>query len=201
MGGCEAGNLVHVRHDVPDEVAAVLLGLATREPAWTDPARRPACLDALTERLSAAAVEPSLIYNLPHGLAGPDARVVSSGSPGGGELLQRLTRDGLPPHLVEAGFVALADFWAPWCAVMDDGEIAALCFAARLTDRGAAAGVYTFPAWRGRGLAGVATAAWSRHPDLSGHELGYSTLMTNAASQRVAARLGLPRIGLGLRIA
>lgn len=144
-------------------------------------------------------MEPSFIFHLPHDLpvAGD---VVVSGTEAGRTLLHRIARDGVPSHLAEAGFSSLDDFWAPWCVVMDGGEIAAMCFAARLTNKGAAAGVYTFPAWRGRGLAGVATAAWSSHPDLADHELGYSTLMSNTASQQVAARLGLPRIGFGLRI-
>jgi hypothetical protein len=194
-------NAAHVRHDVPAGVAADLLALAATEPPWSDPKALPACLDALVERLGGEAeVNASLIYDLPHGveLAGPS--IVSSGTDAGDRLLAALERDGMPAHLVDAGFLGLGDFWAPWCAVMDGEAIAALCFAARLTERGAAAGVYTFPDWRGRGFAAAATAAWSRHPDLARRMLGYSTLTTNLSSQRVAARLGLPRIGLGLRI-
>ncbi|HEY0650262.1 hypothetical protein [Phenylobacterium sp.] len=194
--------MAHVRHDVGEQTAVELLALAAAASPWTDPGRFPRGLDAMLELMGGGVLEPSLISHLPHGLpvAGA-ADVVVSGTRDGQALLDQLAQDGVPSHLADAGFASIADFWPPWCAVMDGGEIAAMCFAARLTDLGAAAGVYTFPAWRGRGLAGVATAAWSSHPDLADLELGYSTLMSNTASQRVAARLGLPRIGLGLRIA
>lgn len=207
MASCPAGYVAHVRRDVADRTADELLAITAATPSWTDPTVAPASLKALTARLSrdspVEAVNASLIYGLPHGLTVGGPPVVCSGTAAGEALLDRLDRldrDGMPAHLVEAGFVSMDDFWTPWCAAIDDGEIAALCFAARLTDGGAAAGVYTFPAWRGRGFAAAVTAAWSRHPELAGRTLGYSTLVTNTSSQRVAARLALPLIGLGLRI-
>jgi predicted GNAT family acetyltransferase len=81
-----------------------------------------------------------------------------------------------------------------------EGEIAAMAFAARLSDAGAEIGVYTFPAYRGQGCAAAATAAWSSLAALSGRELFYSTLTSNRSSQRVAERLGLEQIGVGLRV-
>ncbi|MFG1701639.1 GNAT family N-acetyltransferase [Nonomuraea sp. M3C6] len=55
------------------------------------------------------------------------------------------------------------------------------------------AGTWTSPAFRGRGYAATATAAWA---DLfSGTRLFYSTSADNHSSQRVAARLGLRNIG------
>ncbi len=77
---------------------------------------------------------------------------------------------------------------------------AAVAFAARLGAQGADVGVYTFPAFRGRGLAVAVTTVWSSLPALSDRALFYSTHRTNASSRRVAERLGLRRVGLSLRV-
>ena len=50
-----------------------------------------------------------------------------------------------------------------------------MAFAARLGVSGAELGVYTFPKYRGRGLAAAVTAAWSSMPSLNQHALFYST--------------------------
>jgi predicted GNAT family acetyltransferase len=106
----------------------------------------------------------------------------------------------MPPHLVEAGFGSVADFWPPWCVVVAKDVICAIAFAARLGPQSAAVGIYTFPDFRGRGLAATVTARWTTLPELAERSLFYGTSETNIASQSVAARLGLERIGLGLRI-
>ncbi|MGH7925599.1 MAG: GNAT family N-acetyltransferase, partial [Candidatus Binatus sp.] len=108
----------------------------------------------------------------------------------------------MPGYMVEAGFKSVADFWEPWCVALDgnDGEIASMAFAARLGDAGAEIGVYTFPKYRGRGLAAAVTASWSSMPSLNRRALFYSTAKSNRSSQQVAARLGLRRIGASIRI-
>lgn len=83
----------------------------------------------------------------------------------------------------------------PWAAVVVNGETAALCHTARLGPRGAEAGVFTTPAFRGHGLAAAATAAWACQFNEDGRHLFYSTSAENVSSQRVAARLGLREIG------
>lgn len=206
FAGCAGGSIIRIRQDVADQAAADLQTLAASEPPWVDPQSLPACLPAMIERLShdgpAEAAAPALYFHLPRGAAfNSDAAIIGSDTPQGDRLLARLARDGMPPHLVEAGFVGLADFWAPWCAAMAGEEIAALCFAARLGPRGAAVGVYTFPGYRGRGWAAAVTAAWSSMPALAERTLLYSALRTNRSSLRVAERLGLRRFGLSVSIA
>lgn len=199
MLGCASGNLAFVRHDVPEP--DVVVHAATHAPPWFRPDTLPACLDALTARLApVTSVEPSLVFALPPALRAADARIVCSGTAEGDALLAALARDGMPEHLVEAGFVGPGDFWAPWCALKDGGEIAAMAFAARLGAAAAEVGVYTFPGWRGRGFAAAVTTAWSGLPELRDRELFYSCLATNVSSRRVAARLRLEHIGMGLRI-
>jgi hypothetical protein len=209
FGGCAGGNVAAVRHDLDDEIARRAEALAAAEPPWFDIETLPACLDALIALVSgetlAQAATPALIYRLPNSLTyATDAVIVRSDQPEGVALLERLAREGMPPHLVEAGFVGLEDFWAPWCAALIGAEIAALAFAVRLggrgAEKGAEIGVYTFPGFRGRGLAAAVTAAWSALPELADRTLFYSTHKTNVSSRRVAARLGLRQFGVSISL-
>ena len=125
---------------------------------------------------------------------------LDSGTGAGEAFLAELRRDGVPRHLVDAGFASVADFWPPWCVLIDDGVIAAMAFAARISAEGAAVGVYTFSQFRGRGLAAAVTARWSSHHTLADRKLFYGPSVTNTSSQQVAARLGLERVGMMLRV-
>ena len=103
--------------------------------------------------------------------------------------------------MVDAGFKDTRDFWEPWCIALDGAEIASIAFAARLGAIGAEVGVYTFPKYRGCGFAAAVTASWASLESLNQRALFYSTAKSNRSSQRVAARLGLRRIGSSFRIA
>lgn len=198
------GSLALLRRDVPDDTARAVRERVAAGPGWVDVYEPPPWLPAIAERLGRDApvtsTEFSLVYILPPSEPASSVRIVRSDGEAGARLLARLRREGLPPHLVAAGFASLDDFWAPWCVAEEAGEIAAIAFAARLGAGGAEVGVYTFPGFRGRGLAAAVTAAWSGLPELADRTLFYSTLTTNRSSRRVAARLGLPWIGAGLRI-
>lgn len=199
VGGCPGGVLVRLHVDVSAADAAEAERLAGSAP-WSDTAADPPWLDPLMAGLRATAVERSRTYALDQRAMPVVAGLVRSDAPEGAALVRQLERDGVPTHLLEAGFVSVGDFWAPWCALEEDGEIAAIAFAARQTVSGAEVGVYTFPPWRGRGLAATVTAAWSALPELADRTLFYSTTIDNLASQRVAARLGLTQIGASLRL-
>lgn len=199
MLGCAEGNLAFARHDTADGDA--LVRLAEAAPAWFGEAP-PACAGELTRRLGpVVSMTVSLVFDLPHHDADDDPRIVRSDTPAGERLLRDLARQGAPAHLAAAGFLGAGDFWPPWCAVIEDGEIAALAFAARLGAAAAEIGVYTFPRWRSRGLAAAVTAAWSAMDELRERQLFYTAAAANTSSRRVAARLGLEHIGMGLRIA
>jgi hypothetical protein len=205
FAGCAAGNIAHVRHDVGDDAARRVLTGARGEPPWSDPAMLPHCLDELTALLSRDApvrtVSPAFIYSLPDGLIWETgATIVGSDSHEGQRLLARLADEGMPPPLVDAGFLGVGDFWEPWCAALVHGEIASIAFAARLGGHGAEIGAFTVPGFRGTGLAAAVSARWSCLPALAGRALFYSTQRTNLSSQRVAARLGLRRFAASVRI-
>jgi hypothetical protein len=205
FAGCTAGNLAHLRRDVGDETAALLLDLAANEPPWADPDAPPACLDEMTTLLAAEApVEidgPEIMFHLPNGLRyDHSAALVHSDTPQGDQLLTRLERDGLPKSLIHAGFVAFDDFWWPWCVALEGEDIAAMAFTPHLGEAGAEIGVFTFPAFRGRGYAAAVTAGWASHPSLKDRTLIYGTRLTNRSSRQVAARLGLNVAGARVRI-
>jgi hypothetical protein len=205
VAGCPTGNLARVRHDVPDDAAVQMLRLLAAEPPWLMPAARPLrfreVIELLAQEQPIASIEASLIYALPRQQpAEATVRFICSGSDEGEALLEHFAKSGMPRHLVDAGFGSIGQLWAPWCLALDDNTIAAMAFAARLGERGAEAGVYTFPKWRSRGLGAAVTAEWSSHPGLAGRELFYSTSVANTSSQRVAARLGLQHLAIGLSV-
>lgn len=199
VAGCADGVVVAARQDI--DAATVERARALAEP-WADLDAPHPKLSEIAALFPEAKVSRALIYRLPRGVAfEADADFIDSETAEGEALLARLMRDGVPAHLAEAGFVGVEDFWAPWCAALVEGQIAAMAFAARLGEGGAEIGVYAFPAWRGRGLAAAVTARWVGLPALAGRALFYSTLVENRSSQRVTARLGLPRLGSSFRIA
>jgi acetyltransferase (GNAT) family protein len=202
--GCPFGNLTRVRYDLDDTIAMRILEVAAKEPPWRDPYVMPACAEKIVELLSGGRpsdVSLALIYQLPNGLRyeHPGA-IVCGDSEEGRQVLARLAERGMPDYMQTAGFKGVGDFWEPWCVALDNGEIAAMAFAARLGASGAELGVYTFPKYRSRGLAAAVTAAWSSMPSLNQHALFYSTEKSNRSSQRVTARLGLRLIGTSVRI-
>ena len=202
VAGCRGGHVVLARRDVDPAIAARAQALMEAAPPWFEAEMPLPCLDELMALLAPVqAISRSIIYCLPHSVAfEARADFVCSGTPASDALLARLAEAGMPPHLVAAGFVGLEDFWAPWCVALQDGQIAAMAFAARLGEAGAEIGVYTFRPYRGHGLAAAVTARWAALPALAGRALFYSTLVDNHSSQRVAARLGLQRLGAKVRI-
>jgi hypothetical protein len=205
--GCASGNLHGVRVDVTDALAAQLMRLAASEPPLDgqSSAAAPAHLNRYIELLSrdAPVPEPRLgaSYVLPNNLAYPhDVRLICSNSVEGRELRATLAARGVPAGLAEMGFADISAFWEPWCVALQDGEVASVAFAARLSETGAALGLATSPGLRGRGYGTAATAGWTRMPALRSHALFYSTDRTNISSRRVAARLGLRFLGASLEL-
>jgi hypothetical protein len=200
LAGSQAGNVFGVRTDVADALARELLALAAREPPFAPPNDAPQHLDRYLSLLTRDGVAPQytagVVYELPKDLPAPcGVTTVDSEGAEGKKLIAALETNGMPDGLREMGFEDASEFWAPWCAALFYGQLVAVCFAARLSDRGAEAGVATAKNFRGRGFAAAATAGWSRMTSLRSRRLFYSTDRTNRSSQRVAERLGLRLIG------
>ncbi|MDP3867160.1 GNAT family N-acetyltransferase [Phenylobacterium sp.] len=205
LAGCREGVRAVLRHDVGAETARAIEALVARAAPWFDPWTDPDGLEDMLALLGREApvesVSRSLIYRLPHARpVAADVRIISGDTGEGRRRLAGLAQTGMPPHLLEAGFLGVGDFWEPWVVALEGDTIAAMAFAARIGPRAAETGVYTFPGFRGRGLAAAVTAAWSNLTELADRPLFYSTQTTNVSSQRVAARLGLPQFGAGIRM-
>ena len=205
LAGCEAGNVVRLRHDVGEETARAINALIADEPPLRDPDSTPLHIDGYVSFLAREApVErriAGLMYCFPDQLEYEhDVTLISSDTPEGDRFQARIADQGMPHVLVALGFVAATDLWAPWCIALHDGEVASIAFTARITPTGAEVGVATVPAVRGRGFAAAATAGWASHQWLHERALFYSTARTNVSSQRVTDRLGLRFLGAELRL-
>ncbi len=203
LAGCAAGNVVAAHTNLDDALARRALDFVAAAQAWADGDRLPPWVGALAAMVG---IDPATLaggpaWVLPNGLAfAHPAHIVAGESEAGTAMLARFAARGMPPALVEAGYVDVGELWAPWCVAMAGEEIAALCIAARLGERGAEAGLYTFAPYRGQGFGAAVTAAWSRLPSLAGKTLFYSTQWTNTSSIAVTQRLGLRRIGASVGI-
>ena len=80
---------------------------------------------------------------------------------------------------------------SPIIAIVEDGVPISVCFCSRVSELVAEAGVETAPKFRGRGMAGLATAAWTTAIQASGRTPIYSTSWSNGPSLAVARKLGL----------
>jgi hypothetical protein len=107
-----------------------------------------------------------------------------------------VTQDNMP--VLEPWFVDLLpelNARQPVAAVLERDVAVAACFCARITVRAAEAGVETVPAFRGRGYAAAAVAAWAAALRRRGRLPLYSTSWENLASQGVARKLGMQHYG------
>ncbi|MDP1601593.1 GNAT family N-acetyltransferase [Phenylobacterium sp.] len=199
LAGCDGGALVQFSHELEDDLVAELKALSVDEPPLSGPGQVPVHIEQYLDLLGAFGPLQNhlgLSFHLPHrSHAQVSAPLIASGTAEGDHLQATLTREGMPPALVEMGFRDAGDLWAPWCLALQDGQIASLAFAARLGGGGAELGLATLPAFRGLGLAAAATAGWSALPSLADRTLFYSTATSNLASQRVVTKLGLKFIG------
>lgn len=198
------GAIVRVRDDVDERVAREIEALAAREFRVTGPQALPRFSEEYRQLLGVSETVNDhhfgVIYNLPQQTRfACDIALVSHDTADGDALIARIRRHGMPPTLVDAGFVDLSHFWEPWCVALKNDDIVSLAFAVRLGDVGAELGVNTMPGHRGRGYAAAVTAGWSALPTLQHVPLFYATHRDNHSSQRVIARLSLPFLGIRLQ--
>jgi GNAT superfamily N-acetyltransferase len=193
LGWTARDSIWRVRGDLPADLVARLGELIAAEPPGGELDRPPACLAAVRAALAAHAPvagtdEGGPAYCFPEDIAEP-AGVVAV-TPANAEVLRRWLPEWLPD----------AATGLPIRAVLVDGAAVAICACARLPSEATEAGAETHPAFRGRGYAVAAAAAWARAVRERGIIPLYSTGFSNIASQRVAAKLGLRRYGASVSV-
>jgi GNAT acetyltransferase len=191
VGLSGAGNLWRFRHDLPDSMVRDLDRLLRREPAAVDLARRPSCYDQLRAALETAVPIVHTwfgpVWRFPERIDAPaDVVEITNANLA---LLRRMhpeVGDRLPPER------------RPCMAVIQKGGAVSVCSSSRSTPDASTAGVETLEAFRGRGYATAAVAAWALAIRASGRVPIYGTSWDNLASQAVARKLGLVPCGADL---
>ncbi|MBV9358581.1 MAG: GNAT family N-acetyltransferase [Chloroflexi bacterium] len=183
---------------VPDDLAVELAALVAGAAPPADLDQPPGVLDPCRDLLSAALGPLALVpesgpsYLIPEGLSfRADAALVRSDADERGRL-----RGANPGNWEADEWIELLEGrLGPWVMATHGALVMSICHTPRAGPRGAEAGVWTHPDFRGRGLAAAVTAAWATLIRPSGRYLFYSTARTNRSSQRVARRLGLRPLG------
>lgn len=192
LGRTTHGDLWWFRHDVaPDvraELEAVIRGDTSTLGALEspiDPAPYQAIL-AASAPVTHTEVGPA--FSFPESL--PQTAGVTRVTDANAELLARHLDPWLPD-------VRLSQ---PLFVITCDGNAVSVCASVRQTSDADEAGVETAVAYRGRGFAAPAVAAWAAAVRAIGRVPLYSTSWKNTASQAVARKLGLIQFGNDLHI-
>lgn len=192
LGRTAAGNLWRFRDDVSAGLVQNIEALCAQEPAWDGIARLPRLhagfLTALADDAPVTRVE-----------AGPAWWFASALAP------------AAPPQPITAANAGLLrgglDAWLadvphrhPFMVSVANGRAVSVCASVRITPAAHEAGVDTVLAHRRRGHAANAIACWANAVQALGALALYSTSWDNAASQGVAAKLGLSLYGVDYEV-
>lgn len=187
---------------VPRAIAEALAAIFERAPAASRPEEPPAALDECARILApdgsalVRAAGPSYLIEEDVAFA-PSVRLERSDAADVAAL-----RGANPGNWQAIEWDELLDGrLGPWTLALDGGRVVSLCHTPRpLSPRAAECGVWTDPAFRGRGHAAAVTAAWAALVRPTGRWLFYSTDAANRSSQRVAERLRLRPLGWTWRL-
>lgn len=171
---------------VPDEVASRLGVVANALPAWSGGRTDGRILDPLREAVQAE-IGPTVES---HGPAFRFGDSPTSPAP----MVDAVLIDDSNASVLDANFPytrSVLEWRSPVAGVTRDGVVVSACYSARRRATACEAGVDTQEAYRGAGMAVAAVAAWARAAKAIGMTPLYSTTWDNAASLRVAAKLGL----------
>ena len=195
LATCAAGHVAALSEELPDLVAAELEQVVGAAPAGADPGSPPPALERcrlVLERVGGrAAIASGPSYVIPQTITFPPTAALVLAGAGVDDL-----RGANPGNWGLEEWDELIDgALGPWAMAVHRQQVIAICHTPACSARGAEAGVWTRPGHRGRGHAATVTAAWASLMAPAGRMLFYSTTAANRSSQRVAARLGLRRLG------
>jgi RimJ/RimL family protein N-acetyltransferase len=188
LGRTQAGAIRRFRTDVPDDLAAAVERFGEEDALLRRPLH-----EADYIRLFASRAPAERVWT------GPAFHLVSSGAPS----VRCIAIDAANADLLRGGL----DAWLPdvphcrpFMAVIEAGHAVAICASVRITPAAHEAGVETLHAHRGKGYARDVVAAWANAVRTLGAIPLYSTSWDNAASQRVAGKLGASMFGVDFHI-
>jgi RimJ/RimL family protein N-acetyltransferase len=193
FGRTRTGHLWRFRHDLDAPIVDELEALLRAEPVTADLSQPPRCLSELQVVLARHAP-------LSGTWSGPAWRFPDE-LPAFADDVVSITPERA--DLVRSIFPILADdlpWRQPCLAIVEDGQLASLCYSSRNTPAAAEAGVDTIEAFRGRGYGPAVAAAWARAVRHEGRVPLYSTSWDNLASRAVARKLNLVLYGADLSI-
>ena len=183
IGRSTEGNTWRYRGDVTDELIDKLEPLAATIPFFSGPGTDLPEVVALRDALAAQHPIESFwcgpAFYFPKNIDAPTAPVA----------ITTQNADLLHPHFTDS-IEQLADTAPLYAAVLDRVAVCT-CESVRIAGGVHEAGLETAAAYRGQGLAPRVTAAWANAVRTAGDEPLYSTSWENAASRRVAEKLGL----------
>jgi RimJ/RimL family protein N-acetyltransferase len=196
--GADGGQCLAFGVDVPDLVALELEAVVRGAAAAADPGEPPSgvarCVELLEDAFGPVVLSSGLSYVIPPGVRFSSTAAVTWSD--GAEVSSLGRRAPSSANWDADEWRMLLDgVLGPWAMASIEGKIVSICHCARLADKGAEAGVWTDPDFRGQGHAAAVVAAWASLLAPTGRHLFYSTFRENRSSQRVAARLGLRQIG------
>jgi hypothetical protein len=183
--------------DVPERLVEEVLAGIDVEASWPEPPSPPGamarCEEVLREAMGPLALSGGPSFVFAEGLSVPTTTpVICSDDATAASFHQLRPVEGWGRDEWRS---LLSGALGPWAAAALGGRVVSLCHCARLTERGAEAGVWTDKAHRRLGYAASVSAAWASLLADTGRVLFYSTSAENKSSQRVAARLELQPIG------
>lgn len=189
MGRTPDGNIWRFRHDVPASVVVQLDALCDAEPVMADVTTQTPGADVIRTALQTHAPieieERGPAYLFPDDLPSPTDAV----------LIDNTNVQVLKKWFPWRGPLPTSFDFGPFAGTIVDGSAVSLCWCSRLALTGANAGVETIEAFRGRGYAAQAVAAWAIAVRQRGLVPFYDTSWENRSSQAVARRLGMRRYG------
>lgn len=182
MGRTKQGNIWHFRHDLPTQLQQQLHEHCQAEPPHQD-GRAPQHQEAIVSVLEQH--QPVQSQSI-----GPAYWLPPQPIPSKAVLIEKHNAALLEAHFPWKLTSRNSFETAPLVATIVQGVAVSICYCARLTAQVAEAGVDTTETARGQGYAVQAVQGWAAHLQTQGIQALYSTSWDNAASQRVAEKLG-----------
>ncbi len=192
FGSTREGSICRFRHDLPENVVARLRKAAEAEPMLLDSRKLPRChrqfIDILQSQAPIEGVWAGPAYHFPDRIEPP--KDVVRLSPENAGFLKGDFAEMVPELRNER----------PRYGAIEDSQAVSICQSVRLSPRAHEAGVDTLEAYRRRGYAASAVAAWALAVRALNLVPLYSTSWDNEASQGLARRLGLVQYGVDYHV-